>query len=65
MREYDYKLPIIVPGTILLADEKKGLFVKTKDGIIEILELQAENAKRMKVSDFLRGNRLQAGTILE
>ena len=65
MREYDYKLPIIVPGTILLADEKKGLFVKTKDGIIEILELQAENAKRMKVNDFLRGNRLQAGTILE
>ena len=65
MREYDYKLPQIVPGTILLSDEKQGLFIKAKEGIIEILELQAENAKKMKVGDFLRGNRLQAGTILE
>lgn len=65
MREYDYKLPQIIPGTILLADEKDGLFVKTKDGILQVIDIQAENAKRMNVSDFLRGNRIQAGTILE
>ena len=65
MREYDYKLPQILPGTILLADEKKGLFIKAKDGIIQVLELQGENAKKMTVGDFLRGNRLQAGSILE
>ena len=66
MIEYDYKLPQIIPGTILLADEKQGLFVKAKDnGIIQVLELQAENAKRMSASDFLRGNRLQAGSILD
>lgn len=65
MREYDYKLPGLVPGTILTADEKEGFYIKAKDGIIQVLELQAENAKRMNVGDFLRGNRLQAGSILE
>lgn len=64
IREYDYKLPQITPGTILIADEKKGLYIKAKDGIIQVLEVQAENAKRMQVSDFLRGNRIAAGTIL-
>ncbi len=65
MREYDYKLPGLVPGTILTADEKEGFYIKAKDGIIQVLELQAENAKKMSVGDFLRGNRLQAGSILE
>lgn len=64
MREYAYKLQDIMPGTILLADEKEGIFVKANDGIIEVIEVQAENAKRMKVADFLRGNRIPAGTIL-
>ncbi len=65
MREYDYKLKQIVSGTVLLADEKQGFYVKANGGILEILEMQAENSKRMQVSDFLRGNRIQAGTILE
>lgn len=64
MREYDYKLPQIMAGTILLADEKEGLYIKAKDGILQVLELQAENAKKMQVSDFLRGTRIPAGTIL-
>lgn len=64
MREYDYKLPQIMPGTVLLADEKQGFFIKTKDGILQVLEIQGENAKRMNVADFLRGNRIPAGTIL-
>lgn len=64
MREYDYKLPQIMPGTILLADDKQGLYIKAKDGILQILEIQAENSKKMQVSDFLRGNKIPAGTIL-
>ena len=64
MLEYDYKLPQIVPGTVLLADVKLGLYIKTKDGILQVLEIQAENAKKMQVSDFLRGNQIQAGLIL-
>ncbi len=43
-------------GTVLLADSKKGLFVQTKVGILSILEIQGENAKKMSIQDFLRGN---------
>lgn len=64
MREYDYKLPQIMPGTILLADEKQGLYIKAKDGILQVIEIQGENAKKMNVTDFLRGNRIPAGSIL-
>lgn len=64
MREYDYKLPQIMPGTILLSDERKGLYIKAKEGVLQVLEIQAENARKMQVSDFLRGNRIPAGTIL-
>ena len=51
------------PGTILLANEKKGLFIKTTDGVLSVLEIQGENAKRMNVSDFLRGNKIEIGEI--
>lgn len=47
------------PGTIILSNQKAGLFVKTIDGVLSILELQAENSKKMFVCDFLRGNSLE------
>lgn len=65
MKEYAYKLPEIIEGTILLADDKIGLFIKAREGIIQVLEVQAENAKKMSVNDFLRGNKVQAGMMLE
>ena len=65
MKEYDYKLSEIMEGTILLAEEKQGLYIKAKEGIIQVLEIQGENAKRMQVFDFLRGTRIIAGTVLE
>ena len=43
-------------GAVLEADCKKGLFIKAKDGVIKVLEIQGENAKRMSTGDFLRGN---------
>lgn len=52
-------------GEILLASDKKGLFIKAKDGVISVLEIQGENAKKMNVLDFLRGNRLEAGNKFE
>lgn len=52
------------PGEILLASQKQGLHIKTLDGAIKVLEIQAENAKRMEICDFLRGNKLEEGTIL-
>ena len=42
-------------GDVILADSKKGLFIKTIDGVISVEEIQGENAKRMNVGDFLRG----------
>ena len=45
-------------GKIILADAKQGLFLKAKDGVIEVVEIQAEGAKRMNAKDFLRGNSL-------
>ena len=45
-------------GEVLIADSKKGLFIKAKEGIISVLEIQAENARKMDVLDFLRGNKL-------
>ncbi len=46
-------------GKILISNDKEGLFVKAKDGIISVLEIQGENAKRMNINDFLRGNKLE------
>lgn len=47
-------------GTVLSVD-KKGLNVATGDGIIRILEMQAQGKKRMKASDYLRGNKIDCG----
>ena len=52
-------------GEVILADSKKGLFIKTNDELISVLEIQGENAKRMQVQDFLRGNMISRGEIFE
>ena len=59
LEEFDYnkeKLNSKKNGEVILADAKKGLFLKANDGIILVLEIQAENAKKMNILDFLRGN---------
>ena len=52
-------------GTVIKADCKDGLYIKAKEGIIEVLEIQGENAKRMNINDFLRGTELMAGSKFE
>ena len=47
------------PGDVILSDSKKGLFIKTKKGILSVIEIQGENAKRMNFGDFLRGCNLE------
>lgn len=49
----------LLPGTVVLSDNKIGLYVKTIDGILSILEIQAENAKKMNILEFLRGNKIE------
>lgn len=63
--EYEDRFYNLNPGTILFADDKKGLYIKTIDSNIKVLEIQGENAKKMPISDFLRGNKLYAATIFE
>ena len=48
-------------GTILKSNSKDGLYIKAKDGVIQVLEIQGENSKRMPIQDFLRGNELKEG----
>ena len=52
-------------GTVLVSDQRDGLFIKTKKGILSVLEIQGENAKRMSIKDFLRGNQIDEFQIFE
>lgn len=52
------------PGEIIVADEKKGFIVKTKDGAISILKVQTEGKKEMPAELFLRGRKVKVGAKL-
>ncbi len=53
----------IEPGKVILSNDKVGLYIKTGEGIIKVLEIQGENAKRMGICEFLRGNKIEEGKI--
>ena len=65
LEEYKYNVNKVQSGTILFSDAKQGLYIKANNGIISVLEIQGENAKKMNIGDFLRGNNIDAGSILE
>jgi len=65
LNEYEDRYFDLFEGTILFSDPKIGLLIKAKEGVVEVLEIQGENAKRMDVKDFLRGNKLYATSIFE
>ena len=52
-------------GTVLKSDCKDGLYIKANNGTIKIIEIQGENAKRMNIQDFLRGNPIKVGSKFE
>ena len=64
-KDYENKFDSVIPGTIIYIDKKEGIYVKAKDKIVLLLEVQAENAKKMSVQDYLRGNNIEVGTILQ
>jgi methionyl-tRNA formyltransferase len=53
------------PGTILQADQKNGLIVATANSAVKIITLQREGKKVLNYSDFLRGNNIPPGEILQ
>lgn len=65
LEEYSYRLSDITYGTVILSDSKKGLIIKAKEGYIKVIEIQGENAKKMMIEDFLRGNKIEIGTVLQ
>ena len=56
---YEYRFSDIEPGTILYVDKKEGIYIMAKEGILLVLEMQGENAKRMTAPEFLRGNKVE------
>lgn len=56
--KYNLSTDNIELGSVILANDKQGLFLKAKDAVLEVLEMQAEGSKRMNVKDYLRGNKL-------
>lgn len=53
----------MLPGTIVKANKKEGLLISTKDGILEIAEIQLPNSKRMLAKDYLNGHDISINTI--
>ena len=53
-----------VPGEILISDSKKGLIVLTGNGVLSIKQIQAPNAKKMNILDYLRGNSIEKGCVM-
>lgn len=48
-------------GDIVCATNKLGLIVKTADGFVRLSQIQPQNSKLMKDTDFLNGKKLEIG----
>lgn len=53
------------PGEVVVSSPKQGLIVRCGEGALEILELQAPNAKRMAAKAYLAGKPLPVGARLQ
>ena len=56
-------------GKVLVSSSKNGkysgLYICTGDGVISVIEIQGENARKMSIKEFLLGNNIEEGKILE
>ena len=52
------------PGEIVEASAKKGLLLACGEGAIEVIEMQAPNAKTMTAKAYLAGKSLPVGGVL-
>lgn len=51
-------------GTVLEADDKRGLLVQTGQGALRIIDLQVSGKPRMNARDYLRGHAVSVGDTL-
>ncbi len=59
-KEFEYRFSDIEPGTVVYVSDKFGLYIKARDEIISVLEIQGENSRKMSILEFLRGNKIEA-----
>ncbi len=52
------------PGTVIASGAKEGLIVSCGEGCLELIEIQAPNAKRMTAKAYLMGKKIDVGTRL-
>ena len=52
------------PGSVLLANPTQGLWVRTGEGALRLLEIQMTGGKRLSAEVFLRGHDLSGGVCL-
>ncbi|MCK4428340.1 MAG: methionyl-tRNA formyltransferase [candidate division Zixibacteria bacterium] len=48
-------------GEVVESDSKEKIWIKTKKGILNVLELQSEGKRKMTAEEFIRGYRIQVG----
>ena len=53
----------VLPGMVIKANKKEGLLISTKDGILDIAEIQLPNSKRMLAKEYLNGHDIRVNTI--
>ncbi len=61
---FDAPHPGITPGTVITASASEGLVIAARDACVSVTELQRVGKKRMPVSEFLLGYRIQPGDVL-
>ena len=52
-------------GSVVVANDRQGLGIKTKDGLVWVEEMQRQGAKRMPAKDSLRGKKIDARYIFQ
>lgn len=61
----DGNMEFMKNGTVIVSDKRDGVYIKTKDGILKVFEIQGENAKKMPIQDYLRGNQINEFDVFE
>jgi len=63
--QIDEEVDTSIPGRIIVSDSKKGLMISTISGVLNVLEIQAPNMKRMEIKEYLRGHSIKEGLIIK
>lgn len=61
-KSYIQKNEDILPGVVVEANNKDGLHIATADGILNIIEIQMPNSKKMLAKDYFNGHTISIGS---